>query len=120
MACLNCLEEKRKKAVRLSEKQRIFTQMVGLLINWAFQHGYELTFGETWRTKEQAEWYAAKGIGTLNSPHCDRLAVDFNLFIEGVYQTKTEAYEPLGKYWKSIGGKWGGDFKKRDGNHFQY
>ncbi len=61
------------------------------------------------------------GKGIANSLHCQRLAVDFNLFINGIYQTDTAAYKPLGEYWESLGGAWGGRFKSRpDGNHFSF
>ncbi|EOT8011848.1 TPA: M15 family metallopeptidase, partial [Escherichia coli] len=53
-----------------------------------------------------------------NSLHTLRLAVDFNLFINGKYQADTDAYRPLGEYWESIGGTWGGRFSRADGNHF--
>lgn len=100
----------------LSEKQRKFTQMVGQLIAWAYANGYELTFGEAYRTPEQAKLHATAGKGIANSLHCSRLAIDLNLFIGGVYQSTSEAYAPLGEYWESIGGAWGGRF--HDGNHF--
>ncbi|HDL6695871.1 TPA: M15 family peptidase, partial [Yersinia enterocolitica] len=38
----------------LSEKQAVFTVMIAQLINWADEHGYRLTFGEAYRTPEQA------------------------------------------------------------------
>ncbi|MFQ9337054.1 MAG: M15 family metallopeptidase [Varibaculum sp.] len=45
--------------------------------------------------------------------------MDFNLFVNGQYKTRTEDYLPLGEYWESLGGAWGGRFKSRpDGNHF--
>ncbi|HEI6943019.1 M15 family metallopeptidase [Yersinia enterocolitica] len=103
----------------LSEKQAVFTVMIAQLINWADEHGYRLTFGEAWRTPEQAALNAKNGKGITNSLHTQRLAVDFNLFINGQYQDKSEAYKPLGEYWESIGGAWGGRFKSNpDGNHF--
>lgn len=105
----------------LGEKQRLFTHMVGKLILWAYDHGYELTFGDAYRSPEQAAKNAASGSGIARSLHTQRLAVDLNLFIAGVYQTKSEAYKPLGDYWKSLtpGCCWGGDFINRpDGNHF--
>lgn len=103
----------------LSEKQQKFTVMISKLILWANDHGYGLTFGEAFRTQEQAALNAKKGSGISNSLHTQRLAVDFNLFINGVYQTKSEAYKPLGEYWESLGGAWGGRFKSNpDGNHF--
>lgn len=103
----------------LSEKQQLFTTLIGQLILWAGDHGYRLTFGEAYRTPEQAALNAKKGSGIANSLHTSRLAVDFNLFINGVYKTRTEDYRPLGEYWESIGGTWGGRFKTNpDGNHF--
>lgn len=103
----------------LSQKQAKFTLMIAKLIIWANDHNYALTFGEAYRTPEQAVLNAKSGKGITNSVHTQRLAVDFNLFTDGLYQTSTEAYRPLGEYWKSLGGAWGGDFKSRpDGNHF--
>ncbi len=103
----------------LSEKQQLFTVMVANLIHWAEERGYRLTFGEAFRTPEQAALNAKKGSGISNSLHTQRLAVDFNLFVNGQYQTRTEDYLPLGEYWESLGGSWGGRFKSRpDGNHF--
>ncbi|MDL4913079.1 MAG: M15 family metallopeptidase [Enterobacterales bacterium endosymbiont of Blomia tropicalis] len=103
----------------LSQKQQQFTHMIGQLIAWAGANGYALTFGEAYRTPDQAKLNAQSGKGIANSLHTQRLAVDFNLFIDGQYQTQTEAYLPLGEYWESLGGSWGGRFKSRpDGNHF--
>ncbi|HCI6750887.1 TPA: M15 family metallopeptidase [Klebsiella quasipneumoniae subsp. quasipneumoniae] len=104
--------------MKLSEKQQLFTQMIAQLIAWAADHGMRLTFGEAYRTPEQAALNARKGSGIRNSLHTQRLAVDFNLFINGVYQTDSAAYLPLGEFWESIGGSWGGRFSKPDGNHF--
>ncbi|EKN5144495.1 TPA: M15 family metallopeptidase [Yersinia enterocolitica] len=104
--------------MKLSTKQQQFTTMVARLITYASEQGYGLTFGEAWRTPEQARLNAQKGTGIANSLHCQRLAVDFNLFIDGEYQTRSEAYRPLGEFWESIGGAWGGRFKRPDGNHF--
>jgi hypothetical protein len=104
--------------MKLSEKQQLFTAMIGQLITWAGDHGMRLTFGEAYRTPEQAALNAKKGSGISNSLHCQRLAVDFNLFIDGEYLIDSAAYLPLGEYWESLGGSWGGRFKRPDGNHF--
>ncbi|EKY5008465.1 M15 family metallopeptidase [Escherichia coli] len=104
--------------MNLSEKQQLFTVMIADLIHWAQEHGYRLTFGEAYRTPEQAALNAKTGKGIRNSLHTLRLAVDFNLFINGKYQADTDAYRPLGEYWESIGGTWGGRFSRADGNHF--
>ncbi|STQ72508.1 MULTISPECIES: M15 family metallopeptidase [Hafnia] len=103
----------------LSEKQQLFVLLIAQLITWANDKGYRLTFGEAYRTPEQAKLNAKSGAGIANSLHTQRLAVDFNLFINGEWQTKSEAFLPLGEYWESLGGSWGGRFKSRpDGNHF--
>ena len=93
--------------------------MVAQLIQWADQQGYELTGGELYRPPQTARYYKSIGIGILNSKHCQRLAIDLNLFIDGEYQRSTEVYKPLGEYWESLGGRWGGRFKRKDGNHFE-
>lgn len=104
--------------MKLSDKQAKFTVMIANLILWADKKGYKLTFGEAYRTPEQAELNARKGLGIRNSLHTQRLAVDFNLFINGEYKTGSESYRPLGEYWESLGGSWGGRFSRPDGNHF--
>ena len=109
------------QTVTLSAKQQIFTANIARLIIWAYNQGYRLTFGEAYRTPEQAALNARKGTGVANSVHMVRLAVDFNLLKDGVFQTSTEAHKPLGEYWKSLhpDNRWGGDFKSRpDGNHY--
>ena len=68
----------------LGQKQRKFTRMIALLIMHAYENGYELTFAEAYRTPEQAALNAKAGKGISTSLHLDRLAVDFNLFKDGV------------------------------------
>lgn len=105
---------------KLLDKQCHFTLMISALVAWAYEQGYEMTYGEAYRTPEQSKINATKGIGIANSLHTQRLAIDFNLFIDGVYQISTEAYRPLGNKWKQLSplNRWGGDFTKQDGNHF--
>lgn len=135
---------KASAVLSLGQKQRLFVRLKGLLIAWAYAHGYELTDGEAKRSDEQAEinaigssgrealcrfieyhWpvLAAKirnnvGSGIRNSNHEFALAQDFNLFKGGVYLSTTEAHRPLGEYWESLHPlcRWGGRFG--DGNHY--
>jgi hypothetical protein len=104
----------------LGEKQRLFTRLVGKLIEFAYANGYELTFGDAYRSPEQAKLNAAAGKGIVNSLHCERLAIDLNLFRHGQYLTASEDYKPLGEFWETLGEDcaWGGRFSKPDGNHF--
>lgn len=102
----------------LGQKQRRFVRMVGRLIEFAYEQGYELSFGEAYRTPEQAAMNAKAGKGIVNSLHMQRLAIDLNLFRNGAYLTRSEDYTLLGERWESMGGAWGGRFSKPDGNHF--
>ena len=90
----------------LRQKQSKFVRMVALLIQFAYEQGYELTWGDA----------RAKTGHMPNSLHYVGLAVDLNLFKDGKYLDKTEDHKPLGEFWESIGGSWGGRFK--DGNHY--
>lgn len=99
----------------LSQLQQEFAQSAAKLIQKAADLGYAVTLGEAWRTPEQAAWNASHGTGVKESVHCQRLAIDLNLFKDGQYLTddSTGAYSTLGTWWKSLGPDycWGGDFK---------
>ncbi|QEE51038.1 M15 family metallopeptidase [Flavobacterium alkalisoli] len=105
----------------MRKKQSIFLKNVALLILWAYENGYELTAGELLRTEEQQQIYLKKGLTkTTHSRHQDKLAIDLNLFVNGVYQSQREPYKPLAEKWKSLhpdnvaGYDWGWD-----ANHFE-
>lgn len=114
----------------LSERQMFFARNVARLILFITESNYGCTFGEAYRTPEQAELNAKKGIGIKNSLHCKRLAIDINLFKEGVYLTSGEHYKQFGEYWASLhpANRYGGDWDKdgisgepgeTDFNHFE-
>lgn len=131
----------------LREKQSLFVYLSALLIEEAYERGYELTFGEAWRSDEQAEINAVGPVmrdrvskvieflapmlamkisnngkirGSRNSLHQDRLALDLNLFKNGAYLTGTEAHRELGEWWERQHPlcRWGGRFEDADGNHY--
>ena len=104
----------------LGQKQELFARCFVKLLAFAFKKGYDVRLGELWRSKAAAEDNAARGIGILNSAHRKKLAGDINLFKDGVYLTKTSDHAILGKYWKTLDPlcRWGGDFARRDGNHY--
>ena len=119
--------------MKLSVKRQIFTSMMAELIWRANQiHGYAVASNEVKRTQTQAQENAASGAGIARSVHLSGLAVDLLLYIDGIYQRKTEVYRKMGELWKAIGEQhnkahpdqtvtacWGGDFEvKKDGNHF--
>src|SRR5688572_27053617 len=113
----------------LGDKQRLFVRLYSQWLAWALAQGYEFTFGEAYRSDEQAEINAigqtgretvaqlvqrafptlatairnnGKANGIRRTAHGNKLAKDQNLFINGVYQTTTEAWRPLGEYWESL------------------
>lgn len=106
----------------LRQKQSFFVQLVAKLIVHAGELGFEVTFGETYRSPEEAQRLFKLGKGTLNSLHISRLAIDLNLFKNGVYLTSTESHRELGEWWESLSIPpdiiccWGGRFS--DGNHY--
>ncbi len=105
----------------LGQQQRIFTQNVARLILYAYEQEYELTLGEAHRPTELVKIYKQDGRGSGNSLHPDRLAIDLNLFKNGLYLRKSEDHFLLGAFWKTLHplNRWGGDFKfRKDGNHY--
>lgn len=104
----------------IREKQSRFALGVARLIQEAQKRGYQVTLGEAWRTIEQAALNAKSGSGTKNSLHCDRLAIDLNLFRDGKFLSTTEDHRELGEWWEGQASdhRWGGRFTRADGNHY--
>ncbi len=104
----------------LRQKQSRFALGVALLIQEADRLGYHVTLGDAYRTPGQAVANALSAAGIANSLHCERLAIDLNLFKDGRYITDSEGHAELGRWWKQIhpDHRWGGDFAKKDFNHY--
>lgn len=104
--------------------------MLSSLIGFAYENGCQLTLGEAYRTEDQQRIYVNSGRSkTMNSRHRDRLAVDLNIFRDGVYLPGGDSYRLLGEKWEELGGRWGGRFGVSpenyskeigwDANHFE-
>ena len=95
----------------LGDKQRVFTRLVADLIIFAYDNGYELTFGDAFRDPRVP-------YGHEKSNHKRRLAIDLNLFKDNVWLQKTEDHTLLGEWWEKQHElcRWGGRFS--DGNHY--
>jgi len=91
----------------LFEKQARFSQMLGQLLTHAGSLGYQITVGDAYARDNHSRW----------SLHYCRLAIDLNLFKDGVYLKDTESHKVLGVFWESMGGSWGGRWQ--DGNHYE-
>lgn len=101
----------------LREKQSKFVRMLADLLEFAHARGYEFTLGDAYRDPRVHGAVGQRvGYSSANSLHKERLAIDLNLFKDGKFLTSTKDHEPLGIYWESIGGAWGGRFN--DGNHY--
>ena len=106
----------------LSQKQQLFSLNVSKLIAYIYERGYACTLGEAYRTPEQAAIYAKEGKGIVDSLHCQRLAIDLNLFKDGNYLTDKDSYALFGSYWQMLctSNKWGGAWVHLvDSNHFE-
>lgn len=105
--------------MKLGDKQRAFTRMIADLIQYAYDSGYELTFGDAYRDPRlHGNFGTKKSYSAAKSLHKQRLAVDFNLFVNGewISDGNSEHWLVLGEYWESLAGTWGGRFN--DANHF--
>jgi len=113
-------------ASELLEKRWLFSESVPLLRGFIRLRGYRYTLNEVVRGQAEAALNAAQGDGSRRSLHLDGLAVDVNLFKDGVYLPDSSSHLIFGAFWKSLGPehRWGGDFRdaagrpKPDGNHY--
>jgi hypothetical protein len=102
---------------------RRFMDMVILLLLKARESGLLLRLGEAHRPAMLCEIYAKHGIGIVGSKH--RYSLSLDLWIVGgakgqVILWESPHYKAMGKYWESIGGIWGGRFKRKDEYHFEF
>ena len=107
----------------LSEKQQEFTKCIAELILRADQLGYGLTVGDAFRDHRAFGQFGQKrGYSHKNSMHKIRLAMDFNLHVNGEYIKDGDhpAYKEIGEFWETLNthARWGGRFN--DANHFSF
>lgn len=94
---------------------------LGKLITWSYENGFRLRGKQLERTVEQAMANAASGAGIAHSLHLLDLAIDIEVFKDGVMAKTVDEFRPVGEHWKTIDPLccWGGDFTTRpDANHF--
>ena len=102
--------------------QFVFAKNLSLLVQFIFASGYFCTYGEAFRTQEQAIWDVKHHTGILHSLHCERLAADINIFsADHKFLMEVKDYEKFGKYWESLHkcNRWGGRFSRPDADHFE-
>lgn len=104
------------------ETQATFAHNMSRLIIHIFEEGYWVTMGECYRTQYQAAEYARTGIGIKNSLHCDRLAVDLNIFTcDGKLIEDPKKLKPFGDWWQKIHphNRAGMFWKSKDLGHYE-
>ena len=99
----------------LRQKQSDFARAVAHLILRAYDLGFEVTLGDCYRDSRCP-------YGSPSSKHHRRLAVDLNLFKDGVYLSDSDSHKPLGEWWESTYAHaiWGGRWDMADGNHYEW
>jgi len=94
----------------LLELQIAFTKSLAILLLSSFGLGYDVTLGDAYRDSRCT-------YGHEKSLHKLRLAIDLNLFEDGVYLKNKEPYNKLHNIWDKLGGA---ERIKYDLNHFSY
>ncbi len=105
--------------MKLGEKQELFMEMLPKLLNKAFELGFKVRGGDLYRDpRVHGELGVKMGYGHPRSGHKNKLAIDLNLFKNGVFQGNTEDHRELGEWWEKQHelARWGGRFN--DGNHY--
>jgi hypothetical protein len=101
------------------QTQSDFARLVPRLIDTAFDLGFEVTLGDAYRDPRVfGALGVSQGYGHKSSAHKMRLALDLNVFKDGVFLEGTEAHRALGEWWELQHplARWGGRFN--DGNHY--
>jgi hypothetical protein len=89
---------------------------------WLEAQGYQCSFGEAWRTEDQAALYASKGKGILLSIHRDRMGIDLIIRDRTGKEVGPEDYKRCGSAWKALdeGNAHGGDFTGKTAGDYQH
>lgn len=101
------------RRMTLGQTQELFARLECQLRMRVLLAGYDVRLGHIFRSRAEAIKF-----GKENSVHRKKLAVDYNLFLNGVWQKSTADHRPFGEWWEQQhplcrwGGRWG------DGNHY--
>ena len=92
----------------LFDKRAKFSSLIPRLLDQMISDGYTPLIGKD-------------GLKHMEgSLHFEGLAMDVDLFKDGVYLPRTEDHAKFGQFWKMLDKDcaWGGDFNPPDGNHY--
>lgn len=108
----------------LGEKQELFSVLLESLLTKARHMGYKVRCGMLERSVTEQQHLIAQGKSKIKmrdaakGPHVNKLAIDLNLFKDGLWLNRTEDHQALGEWWEEQHPlcRWGGRFS--DGNHY--
>ncbi len=106
--------------MKLSDKQQLFTHAIGMLLCYAHQQGYGLTFGDSYRDPRlHGKYGTKKSYSSASSNHKLRLAVDLNLFVKDEYiqDSSHPVWIELHDFFENLGGA---SMISYDANHFSF
>ena len=75
--------------------------------------GYKFTYGEAWRPDEMQKIYYESGKSKIKGkgPHGNRLARDYNIWVNKILTYVKEDLKSIGEFWESLDplNRWGGN-----------
>lgn len=106
-----------RKKTTLREQRCLFARLIAEHTLWLIQQGYEVAYDEG---TERITVKDPTSDHMKNSVHHVGLAMDINLYKDGVWLDKTSQHKISGDKWKTRHElcRWGGDFG--DGNHYSF
>jgi len=105
--------------MKLGKKQELFMRLLPRLVDKAHELGFEVRGGDLFRDpRVHGDFGVSASYGAPRSCHKLKLAIDLNLFLQGVFVVTTEGHRVLGEFWEGLHPlcRWGGRFG--DGNHY--
>jgi len=99
--------------MKIRKAQDEFGKFLPILMQFIHSSNYTYSLGDA-RARPEDERHIK------NSNHYSGLAIDLNLFKNGIWLKNTEDHAEFGKFWESLhpNCRWGGRWS--DGNHYEF
>lgn len=105
----------------LGKDQETFSRLITKHLQWLFDNGYEVRLGDCYRDPRVHGEYGEKvGYGAAKSQHKKKLALDINLFKDGIYLTTSDGHKESAIHWESLNKHCRSGIRYSDSNHYEY